>query len=284
MTWGRRTTTLAAVLLLVAAGRPLQAQWVQPPGAGWVSVALYHHDTSTEFGLDGERQRFFEDGQAVTTSLYVTAALGLVRGVDAWVQVPVSRLAFSDILGTRTATGLGDPRLFLRIGSGLAGWSLPVPLAVRGGLKLPGRDFPVDAQTVPLTEGQVDWELMLELGHAFAGRPLYLMGWAGHRWRMTDPDIDRKPGDEWFAYAAAGGQWRRFPWKLAVEAWTGGAPRVQGLVLRSSRRQMLQVLPTLGISLGPGVLEAGLRVPIAGRNFPAGPAIVAGYFVTWNRK
>ena len=47
------------------------------------------------------------------------------------------------------------------------------------------------------------------------------------------------------------------------------------------RKRRVQVTPSVGYQTGPGVLEAGVRVPLAGRNLPAGPAIVLGYFFTF---
>ncbi len=247
-----------------------------------MQLTVFHHDTREEFDTEGEVAPFFADGHAVTTSFFLTAAVGLFHGVDAWVQVPVHRLSFDDAGGERDKTGLGDVRLFLRAGPRLLRAQLPVAVAVRGGVKLPGSDFPVDAEVIPLTEGQRDWELMLELGHSFHPLPLYIMGWVGNRWREENTEVVRDPGDERFAFAAAGGELPAgFTWKLAWEGLWGVAPRIERVKVPTAKRRLQQLLPTLGHRLGPGVLEAGARIPLGGRNLPAGPAVMGGYFFSW---
>ena len=102
-------------------------------------------------------------------------------------------------------------------------------------------------------------------------------------------EIDRKPGDERFAFAAAGGSVRSFEWKLAVEGLSGRAPRRrlvsgQELILELDRRELLQLLLSIGRRVGPGAFEIGGRFPVAGRNLPAGPAVFVGYFMRWGRR
>ncbi|MEX0600178.1 MAG: hypothetical protein WD205_06025 [Rhodothermales bacterium] len=256
------------------------AQWVEDPGTGWIHAALFRHETSSVYDETGSRKEIFNDGHATTISLFITGALGLFRGVDAWVQVPVHRLAFDDNLDDRLRTGIGDPRIFLRAGPELLGLNA-IPVAVRGGVKFVGGYFPIDAEIIPLGEGQRDWEVMLEAGRSFFPAPLYVMGWIGYRWRETNVEADWKPGDETFGYAAVGGTLGPAQWKFAVEGWRGEPPLIQGLSISSARREMLQIFPTVGWPVGPGVVEAGLRVPLAGRNLPTGPALVLGYFARW---
>ena len=264
-----------------------RAQWIEKPGRGWVQVSLYHHDTRTRFDPSRSLEPLFnEGGRSITTSFFLTAVAGLVRGADVWVQVPFNRLAFNDIADDRLSTGIGDPKVHLRIGPSLFGVRSPVPVAVRGGVKLPLGEFTRDAEIVPLSEGQTDWEVMVELGHSFYPVPLYVMAWAGYRWRAFNNEIDRKPGDERFAFAAVGGQLQSIEWKLAVEGLSGLAPRRRlasgpELVLVLDKRELFQLLPSVGHRLGPGVFEIGGRFPIAGRNLPAGPAVFVGYFVRW---
>ena len=266
-------------VLVLAPGRT-SAQWVEAPGSGWVHVSVSHHDTRRLFGPDGRPERIFADGHAVTTSLHATAALGLVRGADAWLQLPAHRLVFTNAGGRRERLGLGDPRLYLRFGPSLFGLRA-VPVALRLGVKLPAGDFPVDAEVIPLGEGQRDWELLLELGHAFHQRPFYVMGWAGYRWREANTELAWHPGDERFAFVAVGGRYRRFVWKLAAEGWLGRPSIIQGVRVTSARRAFLQLLPSLGWQTALGLVELSGRLPLAGRNLPAGPALGLGYFVRW---
>ncbi|MDX1548489.1 MAG: hypothetical protein R3247_15930 [Rhodothermales bacterium] len=261
------------------------AQWVEAPGRGWVQLTFFHHDTRSRFDAEGQRTDLFSDGaRAVTTSAFLTGVVGLVRGADLRVQVPFHRLAFDDVAADRRSTGFGDPRIHLRVGPALAGRRWALPVALRGGVKLALGRFDRDAEIIPLSEGQRDWEIFAEVGRSLHPRPLYLMAWAGYRWRAFNDEIDRKPGDERLAFVAAGGTVRRLAWKLATEGLWGRPPRRRlgggaELALPLDRRRLVQVLPSLGYPAGPGMLEVGLRLPVAGRNLPAGTAIFAGYFL-----
>lgn len=271
---------LAAALLLAAGPAPSTAQWTEAPGEGWTQVTVFHQDTREEYGENGRVRRFFADGHAVTTSLFVTTAMGIREGLDGWLQVPVHRLEFDDAAGSREQTGLGDVRLFLRAAPVLLG--LPgVPVAIRGGVKLPGSDFPVDAEVIPLTEGQRDWELIVEAGHSFHPAPVYAQAWAGYRWREENEDIRRDPGDERFVYLAVGGEAGRLSWKAAFEGTWGLAPVVEGIPIESETRRLVELAPTLGWSVGPATVEIGGRFDVSGRNFPEGPTFSAGAFLPW---
>jgi hypothetical protein len=145
-------------------------------------------------------------------------------------------------------------------------------------------DFRLDAEQISLSEGQRDWELLLEVGKSLHPWPAYVMAWAGYRWREVNDEVEKKPGDERLFYAAAGGSVGRFRWKLAVDGQFGRAPvRTDfDLKLEQDRQALLQLIPTVGWSVGPGAVEAGVRVPLHGRNLPAGPVFTLGYFLTWD--
>ncbi len=269
---------LAGAALAAALGpQVVAAQWVEPSGQGWVQLAVYHHDTGDEYDFDGVRKRIRNNGHAVATSTFVTAAFGLLRGLDAWVQFPFHFIDYTDFSGDRSRNGFGDIRTYLRVAP-LRFLGSDLPLAVRAGVKLPMGDFPLDAEIVPLGEGQRDWEVMLELGHSFYPRSEYVMGWVGYRWREEDFERRRDFGDEAFFLAAVGGRWGPAGYKVTVEGWDGRPPVLEGIRLASASRQMFHVTPTASYPVGTGALEAGVRVPFAGQNLPAGPALVLGYF------
>lgn len=258
---------------------PAPAQWIEPPGEGWVSVTLYHQDTRERFDQDARERPFFNGGHAVTSALYVTGALGLVEGVDVWVQVPLLRLQFDDAVRQRDRAGIGDVRLFARAAP-LRPLGLSWPVAVRGGVKLPVGDFPREggAEIIPLGEGQRDWELMLELGHSFHPRPLYVTGWVGYRWREEDEELLRDYGDERFFFVQVGGTLGRLGARLQVEGLDGLTPEIEGVTLASARRELLEITPVVSWAVGPGSVEGGVRIPVHGRNLPAGETVLVGYF------
>jgi hypothetical protein len=274
--------SVLGVLALLLAVVPLEAQWLSAPGQGWLEGTLIYHDTSREFDPLGNERSIFADGRAITLSVFLTGTLGIYRGIDTWVQVPFHRLRFDDAGGERVSTGIGDPALFLRVGtevwSGLPHW----PVALRGGVKLPGGSFDVDPEIVPLGEGQVDWELMLELGRSFHPLPFWTAGWVGFRWRLENEDAGRKPGDEVFWLWSVGGDLPGpLGWKATLEGLSGGAWRIESLEIQTARRRLHQLFLEGSFELGPGSWSVGVRTPFSGRNLPTGTAFTTAYFVRW---
>lgn len=268
---------------LVLAGLPAPeapAQWINAPGTGWVDLSLAHQDTRTRFNPSGRRQPFADNGHAITTSLFITGTYGVVQGVDVWGSLPVHRTVFNDLAGDRNRTGLGDPRVHVRF-SPTPFLKGNAPVALRIGVKAPLGDFPVDAEVIPIGEGQWDVEVIGEVGHSFYPRTVYAVGWIGYRWRGLNTKIDRKPGNERWVYLALGGQARQAVWQVGVEGMQGGPPRILGFEIPTARRAWLQLWPTLGWTTTLGVVRAGVRWPLAGRNLPAGKALTVGFFTNW---
>jgi len=274
---------MAFLVLSVLAVGPgaLSAQWVSSPGEGWVDLSLFHHDTKRTFDQNGEARTIFAEGRAVTTSIFLTGTVGVWRGVDLWVDLPFHRLRFDNAGGERTSVGVGDPRLFVRAGPELVG--LPDwPVAVRGGMKLDGGQFDVDAEIIPLGEGQRDWELLLEVGRSFHPIPLWTMGWVGYRWRQENVEARRTPGNERFWWWSLGGEVGPGGWRASLEGLSGDPWTLEGGIRPSSTRRALhQVFVDLDHPVGPGRVRLGTRIPFSGRNLPAGPALTTGYFLRW---
>ncbi len=272
---------LLAVLLLagsLAFAAPATTQWLEAPAEGWIDVTIYHHDTRSRFDYSREESPIQNQGHAVATSLFLTGAVGLVRGIDLWLQLPYHRLRFDDAARDRVSHGIGDPRVFLRMGPAALG--LPdMPVAVRAGYKSPQGDFDVDAEVIPLGEGQRDLELLVELGHSFYPRPIWAMGWVGYRWREENTVLAREPGNERFWHAAAGVEWQGVNWKGVVEGSKGHPWRIQNIRVPTSSREIVQGLFSGSVPVGPGDAGAGVRVPFRGRNLPSGPAFFMSYFL-----
>jgi hypothetical protein len=252
---------------------------VLEPGSGWFQVAARGVRSDRFFGAGGDTHQL-PAGTASTGSLYVTGAIGLVRGLEMWAQLPVHRLRVEDEVQTRERTGIGDPRIALRLGTELIG--LPAyPVSVRVGIKAPGSDFPVDPRILPLTEGQMDYEAALEFGSPLLDGTAYLVGWGGYRWRTLDTSTGREPGDERFAHLALGTRLGPARVELAVEALDGIGPVQNGVSLPASARRLLQLNPTVGWQMGRSRLEVGSQIPLSGRNLPTGTAFSVGYLVAW---
>lgn len=250
-----------------------------PAGAAWAQLSLYQQRSADFFGPAGERRDFLADSEFLTRSVFVTAAAGVVDGIEVWAQAPLHRLTVESASGGSETVGLGDVRLAARLGPELLPWDLP--LALRAGVKIPGSDFPVDATVLPLTEGQVDAEISLESAHRFDRLPLYLVGWAGYRIRGENQDAGREPGDEAFAHFGVGGQLGAVAWEVASDWMWGAAPLAQGVELTSETRRLVQLVPTLGVPIARGDLEVASQIPVAGRNLPAGVGVSIGYRLAW---
>ncbi|UCC26748.1 MAG: transporter [Gemmatimonadales bacterium] len=252
---------------------------VLEPGAGWIQLAARGVRSDRFFGAGGETHDL-PAGTVSTGSVYLTGAVGLVRGIELWAQVPVHHLRVVDPAQARNRTGIGDPRLALRVGTELLGLS-PRPVSLRIGLKAPGSDFPVDPRILPLTEGQLDYEIAAELGTPIWSDRLYVVGWAGYRWRTEDTSTGREPGDERFAHLALGTRLGSARMELAIEAMDGIGPIQNGVSLPASARRLVQINPSVGWVVGRGRLEAGAQIPVSGRNLPTGTALSLGYLVAW---
>ena len=264
-----------AVLTLSLLASPGYGQWIEPEGQGWASFAMYYLDTREQFGPTGEVRNFLLDGQAQTASSFLTVALGVLPGVDIWVQPSYHRLEFADLEGTRISWGFGDTRVFLRTAP-LRLLGSDFPFAIRAGTKLP-TDFESGTDLIPLGDGQRDWEVMAELGHSFWPRPFYLQAWAGYRWREAKED-GSDFGDERFFNVSLGGGGEPLGFKVQFEGWYGGAFTAVGLGGAGQKREMVRLYPSLLVTAGPGQVELGSRLPLSGQNLATGPEIVVGYF------
>jgi len=265
------------VAAALAAPAAVVGQWVEEPGKGWVSVQYFYHDTRDRFDQFADETPFFADGHAVSNAVFATAALGLIPNWDVWVRVSWNSLDFTDAADERSRTGIGDTNVWLRVAP-LKYFDIDFPFAIRGGVKAPTGDSPVDAEIIPLGEGQTDWEIMGEVGHSFWPAPYYVNGWVGYRWRKENEDTRKDPGEEVFFLAQVGGNTGRIGYKVIVEGWDGDTPVIEGIPVRNARREYLQITPSISWDTGAGSLELGWRFPVRGRNLPSGGALTAGYF------
>ena len=265
---------LAALSLSLPASRG-HAQWIEPQRAGWASFSMYHLDTREQFSPTGEVRDFVLDGHARTVSSFLTLALGIAPGVDIWIQPSYHHLEFADLEGTRISWGFGDTRVYVRTAP-LRLVGSDFPFAIRAGTKLP-TNFDSGTDLIPLGDGQRDWEVMAEVGHSFWPRPFYAQGWAGYRWREAD-EGGGDFGDERFFNVSLGGGGDRLGFKVQFEGWYGGVPNFGGLTGEGQEREMVRLVPSLLVTAGPGQVELGSRLPLAGRNLATGPEVVVGYF------
>jgi hypothetical protein len=146
---------------------------------------------------------------------------------------------------------------------------------------MPVGDFDVRSSVIPLGDGQRDRELMLEIGHSFYPAPLYVMGWAGYRWRESGDEGRLDFGNERFFYVAAGGTAVIVDFKVSLEGWYGATPIFNAVRDEGAEREMVRLSNSFLIDIGPGQLEIGGRVPLSGSNLPAGATSCSGTFCAW---
>ena len=279
------------VLFSLLATTPRHGQWVEPPGTGWINLQVAHQTTERAFDKNGNivsLGEVVEGARSTITTVRVSGALGLVRGIDVWGDLPFHRQEFNSPGSDLLTTGAGDARVFLRAGPSLIGVdALPVAVALRGGVKLTTGNFVNDAETISLSQGQRDWSLLLELGKSLHPLPLYVSGWTGYRWREENEEIARDFGNEWVFNTAVGGHLDRFEWKLSVDGFFGDPTFDTRTGFEFAARELVQVIPTAGWNIGPGTAQIGARIPVHGQSprfdrLPAGPTFTVGYFLSWD--
>lgn len=270
---------LAAALLICA---PASAQWPIGQGGFWAKASWFHHQTTEQFRSTGEKRPFINtDAQSVSDALFLDLAVGLTPRLDVWAQAPWFDLNFNDVADDRHSSGFGDVRLSARYNVAMfrdGSW----PLAVRLTTKVPLVDFPIDAEIIPVGEGQVDYEVWLESGLSLWPLPAYAVVWAGYRWRTLNDETTRDPGDEFAFLAEFGGTSLAGPFggKVVADGIFGRSGRIQGIQLGpDDRREILYLAPTLLLNFTENtILEMGLRVPVLGQNYPAGAPFQVGLF------
>jgi len=258
------------------------AQWPAGAGGYWVKGSAFYHRTTTEYRPDGA-ERPFLNNNAVSESaaFFLDALVGVTDRLDLWVQLPYFDLDFDDDTERRHSEGFGDLRASARVNLlKLRGGSIPV--SARLTVKAPLSDIAIDAEVVPLGEGQWDYEAWLESGVSLWPFPAYAVLWAGYRWRTLNTETQRRPGDEIVLLAEFGGTevLGVLGGKVVVEGVFGRAGVIQRVQLGpDDRRRIVYVAPTVLFTLSSStILEVAARIPLTGRNFPAGAPLSVGLF------
>ena len=273
-------TAAAALIAAAVFSSPVAAQWPAGQGQYWTKLSLFDHSTTEQFRANGDKRPFLNpNAESRSRALFFDGLVGVTDRIDLWLQVPYFDLNFDDDADERHSSGVGDVRLSARYNLfQLRGGS--VPISVRFTTKVPLVDFPIDAEVIPVGEGQWDYEAWFEAGVSFWPIPAYGVLWLGHRWRATNRETTRDPGDE-FAFLAELGGTLLGPLggKVVIDAIFGKNGSVQGVPVSSDEREIVYLQPTVNYQVTPSfLLEAAVRVPLHGQNFPAGPQIVLGFF------
>jgi len=261
---------------------PLSAQWPVGQGNYWVKATAFYHRTEAEFRSNGDKEDFLND-QAVSRSnaLFLDGLVGVTDRLDFWVQVPYFDLSFDDVADNRSKSGVGDIRLSARYNLlQLRGGSIPI--SARFTAKVPVGEVLIDAEVIPVGQGQWDYEAWLESGLSLWPLPVYSTLWLGYRWRTLNEETTRRPGDE-FTFLAEVGATNLvggLGGKIVADAIFGRPGANQGIELGDrDKLEIFYIAPTALYAFSPSTfLELGVRVPIMGQNFPAGSPVQIGLF------
>ncbi len=271
------------LVLSVSVARPAASQWTRgEPGRLWVKSAFFFQKTDERFDEAGNRVAWLGGGESDARAVFTDLIVGIHPDVDLWVQVPFFDLRFNNVADSLRTTGFGDLRAWVRwkvlaLGKG------STPIAVRVGAKAPIGNSPLDAQIIPVGDGQWDLEAFGEIGHSFWPFPAYAELWLGYRARFANDEKLKDPGGEYVFLTEVGvNPSSRSLIKATFDGFWSRRWIVEGIVTNSKRRIMqLQFGGALQFPR-PVWTEAGIRLPLGGRNFPAGPQFVFGFSAELN--
>jgi hypothetical protein len=245
-------------------------------GGVWVKSALFFQRTDDRFDESGRRVEWIGSGESDARAIYTDLIIGLHENIDVWIQIPWWDLRFDTVADSLRSTGFGDIRAWVRwkvtdLGNG------STPIALRLGAKAPLGDSPLDAQVIPLGDGQWDLEGFGEIGHSFWPTPIYAELWLGYRARLENTEKLKDPGGEFVLLAETGiNPTPRTLLKATVDGFWGRNWIVEG-IRTGTKRRILHAQFTGAFEFPrPVWTEIGIRVPLSGRNFPAGPQMVVG--------
>jgi len=265
------------LLCLMPAGA--SGQWAQGGfGKLWVKTAAFLQQTDMRFDVNGDKVPWLGGvGESDARALYTDIIVGLHKRVDLWVQVPFFDLRFQDATSDLQTVGFGDIRAWIRWQFAQLGGTA---LALRAGAKAPIGDSPLDAQIIPVGEGQWDLEGFAEVGHSFWPVPAYAELWLGYRKRFEDDESRRQPGDEVVFLAEAGINPTASTFlKTTLDGFRGDNFTVEG-VETQNKREITNLQFSGAVRIGRFWPEFGVRIPLAGREFPAGVQYVFGVSAT----
>jgi hypothetical protein len=278
---GSSHTWIWVAALLIALPSNASAQWPVGRGNFWTKVSAFQHQTTEQFRANGEKRPFLNtNADSRAKAVFLDGLVGVTDRLDLWVQVPFFELRFDDIVDERVSTGFGDARLSARYNLvQLRNGSLPI--SIRYTTKVPLVDFEVDAEVIPVGEGQWDHELWLESGLSLWPLPAYSVLWLGYRWRSMNSETERDPGDELALLAELGGTSLigGLGAKAVLDGIFGRNGSVQGVRVSNDEREILYLAPTLLYNFSEStILESAIRIPLLGQNFPAGNQFMIAIF------
>ena|GEM_PF-6799958 len=262
---------------LILCASPVAGQWTQgAPGAAWIGGTFLVQRADTRFDEGGRRTVWLGNGSVDANVFVLDVVAGLSRKVDVWMQLQFLDVSFSRVnLPAIRSTGVGDLRVWMRyqVWTGPAGrW----PVALRFGAKAPLGASAIDSEILPLGEGQWDLEGVLETGHVIGDNDVTVSLWGGYRLRFERTEILLDPGNEYFLLGTVAVPIGPAVFRAAFDGLWAHRLRAFDILTGSARRLLVvQGLATLPLRRSVSG-RVGVRIPVAGRSFPADPQWLVG--------
>ena len=283
-----------AILSTSAVGNAYAGAWTLPRGHVWGKVTFMRQVTSEEYtavggggrGGDptrvygpGDRASYRFNGRYSSYGVFLDLSYGLTGWLDVGAQVPYFDQNFSDsqdafFLEDRGQRTLSDVRGTVKVRL----TARPIVFSVGGAAKAPTGKFRNRDGLITVADGQWDFDLLAQAGRSFWPVPAYANVDIGYRVRLKNRAVDRDPGDEWTFTAEAGVHVHpKVMTMLKVEGIRGRSGRSLGVQIPSDIRRITYLSPAVMVGPFAGLsAEAGVRISLNGRNYPAGKMFVAG--------
>ncbi len=208
-------------------------------------------------------------------ALSASADVGLSRAVSIGATLDVVRARYTDRVGERVASGLGD--VTFRAHASFS--ERPVATGVDVRVKAPTARSPASAQSLRLSDGQWDVEAAASIGRSFWPVAAYAFVETGYRARTTStrftPAID--VGDEWTMHVETGWSFaRRTSARVRAVGFLGGQDRAASV--RTPGRSALRGEPSLAWSTPrAGEIELTASFALVGRGTAATRGVRLSY-------
>lgn len=291
MNFFRLTGLFAALFFLTA--NCFGGAWTVPQGHLWIKASFYHQSTNSRFcsaqdalslafqGVgcirSGHSAPFdpFIGGESSVSAVYLDAVYGLTDWFSLGIQAPFYSLQFTNMANPARPrnNGFGDFRFFGKFRF----LEKPIIGSLTFGAKSPTGSFDLDAEVVNVSEGQWDYTILGEFSKSLWPVPGYFSFGLGYNLRTDNPNFEHTFGNEFIANLEAGFNiTRRFLLKGSLEWLRGQRPRLHATGDRLLwRRELLTATPAIIFSAYHNInLEAGVRLPLEGQDFPDGPQYV----------
>jgi len=289
-----RAILLSMFVFPLCAGEALAGAWTLPKGRLWAKSAVFYQSTDSRFCTEqnalgpafqavgctsaGDSGPFdpFLGGDFTALSVFTEVVYGATGWLDVGLQIPFYSLKFTDDASPNRprSSSIGDVRAYgkLRL------LQTPVVASIQIGAKSPTGKYDIDAEVVNVSEDQWDVDMIAELSRSLWPWPGYASIGFGYRIRADNEDFPLTMADEFMATAEAGYSITpRVMIKGMFDGLRGGRPELKltGTEVLE-RRKLRTVAPSLIYMPSENTqMEAGVRIPLGGQDFPDGPQFSA---------